>query len=656
MIEPNLPELAVADYNQALQRSQGMEGRGDFQFKGIYKLLVIASEWAYKFSSNKALPTEEQLEKESSIEPEKLNYFLSELCFKANPPFLKKLSGLEFSPNEMGDAESIRTFLKHFTVFVRPITADGTTSYRYVIGLNEKSSEAITKYFREKRKYIGREKFKNFIKASVDANRLFDTYASSEIGNLFQCKFDKQFPGSREITLHIHLKEILRKLVDDKVLFFLRNEKANKVPNKNCFYFNVKEEILDRINAYTEYVRSTILPDLNRLGVIGNIEESDWEHLPVVASKINSVLDSSHGDQKDLVEEWSLLAEFYNKEMEKEKKEERKKSIAELLNYIKTTGRIVDFSLLRIKGEPLDDEYRNTLLQSEDLLFAEYSDKGNLREYLLHKEAIPSAVEMAKKIHTSTKNDAELRILALMKAYQFTNDEATKTKFEQAELFSLFEYLPFFTKLWRMIMGRFTVSKREAEIIRQRILQAQAKALAAAKQKEIKRKTQELAQERVKQKMSKEKTKVQGSGTEDSDDEIPGSASGELSEEEKQNLQTMEGINAAVDEAWESGVFPDREYLLKRFNGILEEDKLVMFMKKYGGKSLFSYQVRNQGGKYKWPVLITRSYLKKYGNSLLSKAKQEFEKQSKEQYPDQDKFDMAVSLLEFLERILPKIR
>ena len=125
---------------------------------------------------------------------------------------------IEFHPNEVGDSENPRTFLKHNTVFARPTTSDGGTAFRYALGLNELSSNAIKSWFSEKRKYVGKEKLKKIIKAAVDSSRLFDTYSSTELGNLFQCPFDKT-KAQKDATIIIHLKPILKQLVDDKVLF-----------------------------------------------------------------------------------------------------------------------------------------------------------------------------------------------------------------------------------------------------------------------------------------------------------------------------------------------------------------------------------------------------------------------------------------------------
>ncbi|MGQ2836536.1 hypothetical protein ACT53X_07385, partial [Leptospira interrogans] len=71
MLEPQSPELKVADYNTALQLTQSLEARNDFQYKKIHKLLLIISDWTDKFVANKVLPNVDQLSKELGLEKDK---------------------------------------------------------------------------------------------------------------------------------------------------------------------------------------------------------------------------------------------------------------------------------------------------------------------------------------------------------------------------------------------------------------------------------------------------------------------------------------------------------------------------------------------------------------------------------------------------------
>ncbi len=109
MLDPNLPELKVMDYSACLQKVQAMDSRGDFSYKGIYKVLMVIFDWTDKFLQNKVLPNVEQIERDSSIDRDKTENYCVDLCFKQNPPILKKLNVLEFHPNEPGDPENPKT-------------------------------------------------------------------------------------------------------------------------------------------------------------------------------------------------------------------------------------------------------------------------------------------------------------------------------------------------------------------------------------------------------------------------------------------------------------------------------------------------------------------------------------------------------------------
>ncbi|EMY15126.1 hypothetical protein LEP1GSC043_4817 [Leptospira weilii str. Ecochallenge] len=90
MLEPQSPELKVADYNTALQLTQSLEARNDFQYKKIHKLLLVIGDWTDKFMANKVLPNVDQLARELSLDKDKTLQFLKELCTRYKPPIIKK--------------------------------------------------------------------------------------------------------------------------------------------------------------------------------------------------------------------------------------------------------------------------------------------------------------------------------------------------------------------------------------------------------------------------------------------------------------------------------------------------------------------------------------------------------------------------------------
>ncbi|MDF3820337.1 hypothetical protein P3G55_10525 [Leptospira sp. 96542] len=657
MLDPNLPELKVMDYTACLQKVQAMDSRGDFSYKGIYKVLLVIFEWTDKFLQNKVLPNVEQIERDSSIDRDRTENYAIDLCFKQNPPILKKLNVLEFHPNEPGDPENPKTFIKHNTVFARPTTSDGGTAFRYALGLNELSTAALKGWFNEKRKYAGKEKMRKVIKAAVDSNRLFDTYASTEIGNLFQCPYDKTKP-QKDTTIAIHLKPILKQLVDDKILFFFRNDAASRPANKSVFLYNKSTEIADRYDAYIDYIKNTIYPSLKNLGVMGEISEDSWSSPKSIIKEISGYLNESYGDQKTLVEECLVLNEIIEKDREKEEKQKRKQQVEDLMGFLAEAGRIVEINLLRVGGEPLTDEFRATLLSQPELLYAEYADKRVYNEFILHKNCIPQAIESAKRTFQIKHSDLEIRVLSLMNVTLQLNEEGSKRILDEIEAQSLFPFLPFFTKLWRMIMGNQIVHKFEIPIIKAKLQQQLTRDLTAQKSQKIAQEKERLVKTRVKEReeIEKEVEKRAKAAVAQSDDEESESVKQGSPEEEKKWKESIEAVIKILDEAWDFGIYPDREYVLSKLNGKFTEENLIFFLKKFGGKEIYSFPIRNQREKFPWPILVSTTYLKRNGKRLLDKVSEESNRQRNEKFPNQEKFDIAESQLEFLNRILPRLK
>jgi len=660
VLKTDLPELKVLEYTQALQRTQNLESRGDLQNKGIYKLLITIYEWTEKFVSNRSLPGLEYLERDLGIEEEKLVYFVTEYAIRSSPPLFRKLNYVDFVVQPSGDSSHPSSHLKHFTVFCRPTVADGASCYRYVLGLNEISSEAIRRWLVEKRVLPPKEKRREQIFQSIDMNLLLDTYASSEIGSLFHCPFDKT-RKLKDITLTIHIKPILKKLVDEKLLFFIRNERATQPGNRSVFYYYNKEEIFDRLDIYMEYVRQKIVPDFVRLGVINEPQEEDYYERKGLAETIYSYMNDSYGDQKTVIEEILLLHDFYSQELKKIEEETKLKNLESVLEHIRSVPRILNLHSLFQERGGLTEEEKNYILNNSAILYTEYADKASYYTYILHRENIPAAMESAIQTFRKTKSDSEITILRFMGAIDSIDDFDLKKKFEETESESFFPYLPFFTWLWRWLIGNKRVYKFEAEEIRKSIREGIHKKIVTkrpeflAKEKERLRKQKQMSEDeksfQTKKRLAKATPAAQG--TQSSHESATGSD--QLVKDPKV-LKQLEEITKILDEAWDFGHYPDRVYVLENLDSSISEDELVNFIKKNGGKEIYSFMIRNQIEKFPFPILISREYLKKNGSALLRRAEKVLEEQKSAAIPDQLSYDIAVSLAEFLDRILPRIK
>ncbi|EMO74992.1 hypothetical protein LEP1GSC127_0513 [Leptospira kirschneri str. 200801925] len=442
MLEPQSPELKVADYNTALQLTQSLEARNDFQYKKIHKLLLIISDWTDKFLANRVLPNVDQLSKELSLDKDKTLQFLKELCTKYNPPIIKKICMVDLNPNgDMSDG-TIESCLKMNSVFARPQQADISTSHRYVDGVNQLTFNSISRWIRENRTSLGKNEFIKRIHSAISENKLSSTYASTEIGNLFKDPFDVS-PELKQITINIHLKPVLKKLVEQKVLFFFRNEQAVNPGNRSVFYYNIHAEILNRIEAYKVFLMDHIVPELQKIGAIGVLSDEEKENTRSLVNSIMPYLSPAYGDQKTAMEELMVMLHVEEEDKEKKEKEEKKVKLGEIVDYVKSANRLVDLNFLRFRGQQIEEEIRTLVANHDQILHTEFADKNTLYHYVLHKLAVSGAIEAARKTFASTGNDNEIRILDRMRIKDFIEDKELAISFDKLEMSSLFKYLPF---------------------------------------------------------------------------------------------------------------------------------------------------------------------------------------------------------------------
>ncbi|EKR09347.1 hypothetical protein [Leptospira kirschneri] len=653
MLEPQSPELKVADYNTALQLTQSLEARNDFQYKKIHKLLLIISDWTDKFLANRVLPNVDQLSKELSLDKDKTLQFLKELCTKYNPPIIKKICMVDLNPNgDMSDG-TIESCLKINSVFARPQQADISTSHRYVDGVNQLTFNSISRWIRENRTSLGKNEFIKRIHSAISENKLSSTYASTEIGNLFKDPFDVS-PELKQITINIHLKPVLKKLVEQKVLFFFRNEQAVNPGNRSVFYYNIHAEILNRIEAYKVFLMDHIVPELQKIGAIGVLSDEEKENTRSLVNSIMPYLSPAYGDQKTAMEELMVMLHVEEEDKEKKEKEEKKVKLGEIVDYVKSANRLVDLNFLRFRGQQIEEEIRTLVANHDQILHTEFADKNTLYHYVLHKLAVSGAIEAARKTFASTGNDNEIRILDRMRIKDFIEDKELAISFDKLEMSSLFKYLPFFTRLWRNIFGNVKVHKSEADQIKAQNTIELNKKIVEVRSKKIQEDATKLAEKRLKEKDAKElaEKNARKQQTVNLKQEKTQTTSKEV---DPQSAKLLERVLDILDDYWSNLQYPDRNILLYEMDGEIDEDGMINFLKKFGKNDIYSFMVRNQEDKYTFPILITKRYLKKKGKELLEKASSIIDEQKNASMPDQDLFDFCISLEAFLRKTLPKI-
>lgn len=559
---------------------------------------------------------------------------------------------VDFNPTGDSSDGEIESCLKMNPVFARPQLADTSTSHRYVDGVNQITFNSIQRWVKENRVFPNRKEFVKRIHSAISENKLSDTYASTEIGKLFNDPFDTS-PELKQITVNIHLKPVLKKLVEQKILFFFRNEQAFNPGNRSVFYYNIHDEILARIEAYKSFLMDRLIPELQNIGAIGALSEEEKENTRNLVNSIMPYMSPAYGDQKTAMEELLVLIRFEEEDKERKEKEEKKVKLSEIVDYIKSANRIVDLNFLRFRGQQIEEDIQTLVTNHDQILHTEFADKNTLYNYVLHKLSISGAIEAAKKTFASTGNDNEIRILDRMKVKDFIEDRDLISSLDQLELSSLFKYLPFFTRLWRNIFGNVTVHKSEMEQIRAHNTIELNKRIVEARSKKIQGDMSKLAEKRVKEKELAEKNARKQQATHGKQEKT--SSATVPKEVDPQGAKLLERTLDILDNYWSNRQYPDRNILLYEMDGEIDEEGLVNFLKKFGRNDIFSFMVRNQEDKYTFPILITKRYLKKNGKDLLEKASAVIDEQKNASMPDQDLFDFCISLEAFLRKTLPKI-
>ena len=653
MEDSTLQIYKVLDFSAAQQAVQTLETR-DFSYKGIFKLFTVVSEWTEKFSVNKALPNENQLMREIGLDREQVEHFIYELCFKHKVPLLKKFITLEYDPSNKIKTETLSHILAKNTVFCRPTNTDAGSAMRYAVACNDISLASVSKAVKNNRVPFTGEKFKDFLFTKINGNRLHETYSSFDVIQLFNCPYDTN-PSLKKATLESHIDPLLKRLADEKVFIYFFNNRTKKTGNQSVYLFNHREEILERIDIYIDYLRRHIIPDLQKLGVIGKIAEEEYEGFGTLATKVLHYVDDSYGDQKTVLEELLLLETYHDNFQEEQAKQQLKVKIEEILKLLVNANRMVDVNNIRINGETLSKELVPSIIANENILHAEYDDNKSFYEFILHKSCIKKAVENAKKEYRISGNDVMIRILEKMNVMSFLDADGKK-EFYQIENESLFKYLPFFTRMWRTLLGNIYVTQEEAAVIRNAQKEEQKKRIMQSKVKIIQKEKTRIAEERLKSNEPSAEI-VKGNDPQEFESNNPDDPDSTTAKqlafiEEKDAKELLKRIISIIDQAWDARTLPDREYLNKALDNALSEEQLVAFLKKYGNKEVVSFIIKTKLEKFKWPVLITRTYIKRKGNALLEFAKKETDEQRKSRIPNQEKYDVYTSVEDFLGKVL----
>jgi hypothetical protein len=220
--------------------------------------------------------------------------------------------------------------------------------------------------------------------------------------------------------------------------------------------------------------------------------------------------------------------------------------------------------------------------------------------------------------------------------------------------------LPWFVRLWRSFFGNAKIKPEEAARVKKELVSKTEDERIKLQTVEAKRAQKKLASERLKSSSSSSSSSssatTAGSASfyEPPPKEVLQQEDQEKALERIENEEKLKAIIIELDKAWDEGQMPNRLFLLGKFPEF-NEDSLIIFLKKYARKEIFSFRINHDKPEYVWPVLISRRYIKQKGKAMYSKYSAIADEQRKSLMPNQEQFDIATSFEDFLGRILPRL-
>lgn len=625
------------ELTQATELVQAMEARGDFKFKGIFALFNLILDWTAKFPINGILISFDQFGRELQLPADKLHEFMRELLglghSKARLVFA--IPAVELLPtSEQG--------ISHFLVYCRPLKSDGPTARRYVLSYIEKNQAILAKWIASHPPEPPAE-FNEFLYKKIQQGRLPETHAGARIAGMIHNEMDTT-AEQKKTTYTLFARPVIQKLINSKQLLLLKPPPDSPMPNYRGIYFSNPNELNERFKILTNFFRRVILNE-------PTTQPAEGEELEALLHKADSFdrtkFESLAVGHRQVILEFGFLGRVLKKIRREETEKETREKLENLVNELAKSGRLWDMDKIK-----MDERIRNSLMGMKSVLHSEYPLNGRLINFILHEKSIPPAIKAARDLFDNTENDSEVLILAAMGVEEMLDPDQKKA-FQDLLQRVYFNRLPWYVKVLRLITGRSRLKPEEQEKIKREVtektIESKIKIRTAAARKEKKK----LVSERLKGKNSvvaaevKEQAALRAKAT---DEDIKRAVESEADVKAK-----LKRICDELNQAWDEKMLPNRAYLLERLPDF-DESSLIFFLKKHGRKEVFSFRIKHDKPEYIWPILITRSYIKKNGRNMLNQAIKDSDEQRNASMPNQEKFDVSTAIEDFLTRLISKNR
>ncbi len=634
------------EVTSATDMVQQLEARGDFKFKGIYEVFNHILNWSDRLAGNSILPAIDSLQKDIKLSEDKIRDYLNELLGRGSSRarLAFAMPAVDYAPGQGG--------LRKMVVFCRPTKKDGTNTSRFVLAYVEKNHTALVKWLQNRKPRSGGA-FRELLVDQIAQGQLNQSMAGNEISSLFYSDLERN-NLERRITYQLYAKPVIEKLLKTGQLILLQGTLAGH--SVRAIYFNNKTEMEERFRI----LAGVFLKEVSGQSVENLTEALDPENIKnAIAAVDRTKFEGLSPGLRQAVMEVSLLAprmQSMTKEAEESKKRE---TLEKIMEDLVRAACIVNLDNVR----DLSDEVHGTLLSVTSVLNSSFPVRGKVSDYVVHKNVLADAIKHARDLFDTVGDDVEVQILAAMNVEQHLDKDQLKL-FMDLEQRMLFNRLPLFVRLWRSLFGSGKLKPVEATKFKQKLVKDQTDAKIKIQTEDARRAQKKLVSERLKEKENAKEAAAKTARQESRvpapeaarptpAEEEPAGPSAEEAEKQAKVEETLAKMTALLDEAWLHGELPNRTFLLQNFPE-LDENMLIHFLKKHAVKEILSFRVRFEKPEYQWPILISKNYIRKNGRRMLDKAKKDADTQRNASMPNQEKFEVATAIEDFLSRLMAK--
>ena len=533
-------------------------------------------------------------------------------------------------------------------VFARPTFQDTNKLKKYMEAI-AKNNLMIMKQWAMIRPHLECDEQRVKLKTMISHNSSTVTLIQRNITDFFIVPQLLAGSNTREFIYHNFVKPIMKKLISEEILLYV--EISFQDQNINGMYWSRDDEL---------FIWYEVLVEL--CNVNDNLSWIDFDvEIPKrVVSKLESLnWDSLTKTQQKVIQELYLLCHVIPHRKISAKKvsdEKATKDYARVVQFLSQCFKVIERSAMEVKPDILDK-----VENSRQIIFKKYIHKKEIQSYYLHKERIKNALHSAKREWEHYRADLQIKVLSAMEIHNYLNREEIK-EFKELEGMVMFGTLPWYIRFYRILRNWRVLKPQELKELKEAraiALENQIGKIERDIQKKLIRKSVINQQKKDIVEMDsslKENTDLESEDKNEEKEHLLEDLGGTEIENNIETKKQIKEIIQIIDNAWDKKEYPNRNYLLEQVSGFDKEDKLIKFVKDHCSNKLMSFYIKIEKPEYSFPILITRQYVSKNGKKILEEIKNHIEKLKASPVPDQQAYDLYLSIETFLNKVFTKLR